>query len=322
MAGTINFLDKIPQIAKGTRVLSQQQIYDADFTQAVFDEAHEKGVGLVPEGVEPGDVLTQFQSPQDLNRVIEQYGLDRRAINDKAQMFSQGYQAKNAPYVMDTLMHFGHITAAKKDPLLGAQFAARTAETVRQLKAGKAELTLDDALSQREPRKNEAGYLRASQYIANNAKMLAAAIAENPSLKDNSDVARALTALELLSAQSFQRSSEAAEAAGMGLAADDMLKHKAGQEQGFPISSYAATSTLIAKLENGMNKAVLEVAKKDPAKGKAMVNKMAVSKAEMQQLGVYGTLVLPDVMMKKTKLSFVEQVNQSRNGPDKGGPQF
>ncbi len=319
MAGTINFLDKIPQIAQSAGVLSKQQIYDVDFTQAVFDVAHEKGVNLVPEGQMPGDVLRQYNSPEKVASIIDKYNLDKRAINDKAQMFSTGYQAENAPYFMDTLEVFGHISAQQKSPLLGAQFAARTAETVYSIKTGKVKVSMDEALNQRAPRPDEANYLRAAQHVEKNGKILAAAISDNPALRNDDDVARALTALDVLSAQSFRRASEAAKGSQMNLVADEMEKQQAGQQKGLFLSRHAATSTLISKLEAGINKAADEVQKRNPEQATAMRGAMANSKAQIQELNVFGSLILPDVVMKKAKMGFADKVIHDRNnGQDTG----
>lgn len=320
MAGTINFLDKVPQIAKSAGLLTQQQLYDVDFAQAVFDQAHEQGAPLVPAGQKPGDVLRQYGSPQALNQAIEQYGLDRRAINDKAQMFAQGYQSQNAPYFMDTLEVFGHITKGQKEPLLAAQFGARTAQTMRQLQEGRSELSLADALQpMRPPRADEAGYLRAAQNVEQTAKILAAAIVENPELKADPEIQAAVTSLELLSAQSFKQSASAARAAGMSVAAEDMEKHRAGQKTNINvISKLASTSTLVAKVEAGMEKAAQHAGQKDPAKGQAIRQAMASRREEMKQLKVFGSLLAPDALFTKKELSFAERVSQSR-GNGQGG---
>ena len=319
MAGTINFLDKIPQIAQAAGVLSREQMHDVDFTQAVFDVAHEKGVNLVPQGQNPGDVLREYNSPDKVASIIDKYNLDKRAITDKAQMFSQGYQPQNAPYFMDTLEVFGHINATQKAPLLGAQFAARTAETVSSIKAGTVNISLDEALNQRTPRADEASYLRAAQHIENNAKILAAAISQNPMLRNDSDVARALTALDVLSAQSFRRASEAAKASDMGLVADEMQKQQIGQGKGLFISRHAATSALLSKLEGGMMKAAQAVQATNPEQAKAIKSAMANSKTQIQELNVFGSLILPDVMMKKADMSFTDKIKNAReNGQNNG----
>lgn len=319
MAGTINFLDKIPQIAQSAGILSREQIHDVDFTQAVFDVAHEKDVGLVPEGQKPGDVLRQYNTPQKVASIIDKYNLDRRAINDKAQMFSQGYQAQNAPYFMDTLEVFGHINAQQKAPLLGAQFAARTAETVNSIKTGNVKVSLDEALNSRAPRPDEAAYLRAAQYVDQNAKILAAAVSESPALRNDADIARALTALDMLSAQSFRRASEAAKGANLPLVAEAMEKQQAGQQKGLFFSRHAATSTLISKLEAGMNKAADAVQSRNPQQAAAIRGAMANSKGQIQELNVFGSLLLPDVMMKKANMSFTERLKSERSNEPTNG---
>jgi hypothetical protein len=325
MAGTINFLNRVPDIAKAAGLLTQPQLADVDFVQAVFDVAHRKGVKLVPEGQKPGDVLQRYPSVAQINQLAQQHGLDKREIIDTAQMFSMGHEAQNAPYFMHTLEVLGHMPPAKKNPLLASQFSARTAETVRLLKIGRGEGGLKELLAEpmRPPRADEPSYVKASQMTHQTTQILAAAVLENPALKNDPDIERALTAIELLSAQGFKRSAEAAKVAGMSAIYDDATKQRYGQKAvADAVSNLASTSALLKKVEKGMKAAAKEVARKDPALADKLMQAFKDRKPVMQEFNVTGSLLLPEFAMRRTKMSFVEAEMQRReNGArGQGGP--
>ena len=159
---------------------------------------------------------------------------------------------------------------------------------------------------------------------------MAAGVLENPSLKNDEDIQVTLTSLELLSGQSFKRARDAAKSTGndqmiaLAEGMDNAREQMRGPKSVF--SKYSATSTLVGKVEAGMEKLAQHYEKtaktiSDPAIqqqysaiAQTLRTRMAESKEEMKGLKVKGSWVAPNIGFDKKELTFVQRITMTRGG--------
>ncbi len=312
------FTKNIVEITKNAKLLNDQQLADVDRTQAIFDVAHDKNVGLVPPSMQAGDILHHhYNTPAKVATIIEKYNLDQIAIDAKIKGFKSGSWPQNAPYFMDILETYNHISPIEKDILLTAQYAAKTALAVESLERGIAAPLAQSLSTQRYPLKNESDLVKATQSSANCAALLASAVQEFPYLKQQPSIQSAFTALELLSAQGFKQGAASARDVGMTSFAAQMEAAREGQKSDInEFSALASTSALVAKLEDGFAKAAQHIAQTDTKLSASLSTAFQKQKDDIKKLSVFGSRIAPDMFFTKKDLSFVQRIAQSRDLPN------
>lgn len=312
------FVKQGGEVARDLRMLTGEQIHTIIFGQALIDTARQQGVDLG----HPSNLFQQHRSLASLQQLAQSHGLDVAQIDQLAASFDRGTYPAHAPKFMNIADMAGFLPKAASNTLLGAQAAARITETMDKVRQGiSTGETLAQTLDVNNPRNKvsaysgEPEYVEATQSADHLSRIMAAAVAENPQLAANAEVKNALTALELLAGQGFKQAAKDAQSKGITTAAEQMKAARAslrGEVNVF--SKVAATSTLLAKVEKGME----AVAQANPQHAAVLRETMRQRKVQTQKLNVFGSLLAPDMLFTKKPMSFAESVTQNRGGQNSG----
>lgn len=314
-----SFVKQGGEVARDLRLMSDAQISTITFGQALIDTAKNNGVDLG----NPAQLFKSHNSLPALQQLAQSKGLDVGQINNLAQSFDRGQWPKHAPKFMNIADMAAILPKAASNTLLGAQAAARIAENTENIKNGvRSNESLAQTLDKSNKRNQVKGwqgepeYIEAAQSAEHMARVMAAAISEDTSLAKKADVQRAITAMELLSGQSFKQAAKDAEKQGVASAAQKMKSARAAQRDDVNVfSKYSSTSTLLSKVEKGM----AAIAQANPQYASQIKKLMAERKSQIQKLNVVGSLVAPDALFDKGKGSFVDRLNsEGRGGGGRG----
>ncbi len=314
------FVKQGGEVAKGLGVMTAAQIDTIIYGQALIDTAKAQGVELG----NPDQLFKQYNSLPALQQLAQSKGFNTVEVGNLAASFDRGTYPQHAPKFMNIADMAGFLSKKASNTLLGAQAAARVAETVESLKQGvPSRESLADTLDPNNKRNaikgypGEPSYVEASQSADHTARIMAAAISENPQLAHNKEIKGALTALELLAGQGFKEASKDAKKQGLTVVGKQMEAARDSQRsEVHMVAMVSSTSTLISKLEKGM----IAVAQHNPQHASQIQELMQTRKVQMQKLNVFGSQIAPDMFFgRDDSSSFVDRLNQQRDGPQNGG---
>ena len=303
------------EIAKSLKLLQSDQIQTIVVGQAYFDLATKAGVILES----PDVFFKKYQSVTALENLARQSGIDVTEMNNLATSFDRGAWPEHAPKFMDIGDYTGFLPKAASNSLLGAQGGARTAETLSAIEQGvPSKVSLAETLNLANKQnkifvgKDEPPYVEAAQSIEHMSRVMQAAVSENKELASNKHFKRAVTAMELLAAQSFKESAKDAKKHGLSDAYDQMQNARESLKEDTKYrAALSSTSTLISQVERGMK----EVAKASPQHAGAVDALLNERKPRMQKLNVVGSLIMPSFMFSRDNdLPFADRIRQEGRG--------
>lgn len=316
----LNFDGVIGDIAIKNNVLKHQQREDLYFSLAVFEAAHQQGIDIL-NGRNPNDMIKDYNTADAMGRIAEQHGVSKQNILALVETYRKGAQPQHGPFIMKAAEAMGFVNSQQKSCLMAAQSGMNINRSIDELKQKSSTITLNEALNEKNKKPkfpNEPEYLHAAQSAERMTNILVAAVNENTELRKDKDIQRALTSAELLAGQSFKRGHEDAKnITGMEDAAQAMKWAREGQRKEVNVlSKVSATSTLVEKLEKGVEKA----AAKSPNHKDAMLAAMKEEKQTIKNLKVFGSLVSPKPFFGRVELQEVigqhtaNAVNGGRGG--------